>query len=293
VLLSMTGFGEARRQDKDLAIAVEVRAINNRYFKLNTRLSEGFAGLEPLVEGVVRTHLRRGTIQVHLRVERLGESDQYHINEVVLAHYFEQVNQFQKRHHSAEQVSIGDLLALPGVINEGAAAGDVAQVWPRIEPVLLEALSALGRMRAEEGTAMTTDLTANLNQIAEELTAIQLRAPLVVEAYRTRLTERLTKLLAEYDVQVGPTDIIREVGLFSERSDISEETVRLASHIEQFRACMQLEEGAGRKLDFVTQEMFRETNTIGSKSSDVEIAHRVVEIKTAVERIREMVQNVE
>jgi uncharacterized protein (TIGR00255 family) len=289
----MTGFGEARRQDQDLAIAVEVRAINNRYFKLNTRLSEGFAGLEPLVEGVVRTQLRRGTIQVNLRVQRLGATDQYHINEAVLAHYFEQVNQFQKRHHSAEQVSIGDLLALPGVVNEGAKTEEVSQQWPRVEPVLQEALAALGRMRAEEGAAMAADLTENLNQIEGELRAIQLRAPLVVEAYRTRLTERLSKLLAEYDVQVGPADLIREVGLFSERSDISEEVVRLGCHIEQFRACMQLEEGVGRKLDFVTQEMFRETNTIGSKSSDVEISHRVVEIKTAVERIREMVQNVE
>jgi len=289
----MTGFGEARRQDKDLAIAVEVRAINNRYFKLNTRLSEGYAGLEPQIESCVRGQLRRGTIQVNLRVERLGGSDRYHINEAVLSQYFEQVNQFQKRHHSAEQVSIGDLLALPGVINEGSAGADVGEAWPRIEPVLREALSALGRMRTEEGAAMAADLNANLDQIAAELTAIQKRAPLVVEAYRTRLTERLSKLLAEFDIQVGPADIIREVGLFSERSDISEEIVRLASHIEQFRSSMNLEEGAGRKLEFVTQEMFRETNTIGSKSNDVEISQRVVEIKTAVERIREMVQNVE
>ena len=293
MLLSMTGYGEARRQDENLTVSVEARAINNRYFKLNLRLSEGYAGLEAQIESLVRAQLRRGTVQINLRVDRFGGADKYQVNETVLAAYFQQVAQFQKRYHSAETVPIGDLLALPGVISEKGGAADVGEDWPLIEPVLKEALAALGRMRATEGTAMAADLTANLDQIAAELSAIQLRAPLVVEAYRTRLSERLTKLLSEYDVPVGPADIIREVGLFAERSDISEEIVRLGSHIDQFRACMKLNESAGRKLDFVTQEMFRETNTIGSKSSDVEISQRVVEIKTAVERIREMVQNVE
>ncbi len=289
----MTGFGEARRQDNDLSVSVEVRAINNRHFKLTARLGEGYSALESLVEGVVRQHIHRGTVQVNLWVQRQGAADQFRVNEAVLAGYFQQLSAIQKRFHNADAVPIGDLLALPGVVDEPKVNVDAMADWPQIEPVLKEALAQLGKMRSTEGAAMASDLSINLDQMATELTAIGRRAPLVVEAYRARLTERLTKLLAEFDVTTQPADIIREVGLFAERSDISEEIVRLNSHIDQFRACMKQKESMGRKLDFVTQEMFRETNTIGSKSADVEISQRVVEIKTAVERIREMVQNVE
>ena len=136
-------------------------------------------------------------------------------------------------------------------------------------------------------------LAANCRAIAAGVEEIQRRAPLVLDAYRTRLEERLNKVLAEYHVTLDPADIIREVSLYAERGDISEEIVRLKSHLDQFDAIMQLPESSGRKLEFLTQEMFREANTIGSKSSDVEIAKQVIEIKTAIERIREMIQNIE
>jgi uncharacterized protein (TIGR00255 family) len=151
----------------------------------------------------------------------------------------------------------------------------------------------LSHMREEEGRAMATDLAANCRAIAGELDAIAERAPLMVETYRNRLEERLKKLLAEQSVTLEPADLIREVSIFAERSDISEEIVRLRSHLEQFDAIMGLAESSGRKLEFLIQEMFREVNTIGSKSTDVEIARHVIEIKTAIERLREMIQNVE
>lgn len=140
---------------------------------------------------------------------------------------------------------------------------------------------------------MTADLSANLRTIATELAAIEVRAPLVIEGYRTRIQDRLNKLLAEYGVTIQAADVVREVGMFAERTDISEEVVRLRSHLEQFELVMLGEENPGRKLDFLTQEMFREVNTIGSKANDGEIARRVIEIKSIIERIREMVQNVE
>ena len=140
---------------------------------------------------------------------------------------------------------------------------------------------------------MAVDLEQNRTAILAQLDRIERRAPAVVEAYRDRLTDRIGKLLAEFDISSQPSDLIREVGLFAERSDISEEIVRLRSHLQQFGKIMQLAESSGRKLDFVTQEMFRETNTIGSKANDAEITQHVVEIKASIERIREMVQNVE
>jgi uncharacterized protein (TIGR00255 family) len=136
-------------------------------------------------------------------------------------------------------------------------------------------------------------MRANCKLIQQELAEIEKRAPLVIEAFRTRVTDKLNKLLAELGARIEPADVIREIGIFAERSDISEEIVRLKSHLEQFETAMQSEDASGKKLDFLTQEMFRETNTIGSKANDAEIAHHVIEIKTAVERIREMIQNIE
>jgi len=140
---------------------------------------------------------------------------------------------------------------------------------------------------------MAEDLKVNLQAVADSLDEVQTRAPLVAEAYRDRLTERLNKIIAEHDVALDPSDLIKEVGLFADRSDISEEIVRLRSHVEQFTTIMDMKESSGRKLEFLTQEMVREGNTIGSKANDVEIARHVIEIKTAIERIREMIQNVE
>jgi uncharacterized protein (TIGR00255 family) len=151
----------------------------------------------------------------------------------------------------------------------------------------------MSTMRADEGRAMAADLKANGQIVAVALDAIEARAPHVAESYRGRLTERLTKLLAEYEINLQPTDLIRELSIYAERSDISEEIVRLRSHLEQFGATLALEESSGRKLEFLTQEMFRETNTIGSKANDVQISRHVIEIKAAIERIREMIQNVE
>jgi uncharacterized protein (TIGR00255 family) len=148
-------------------------------------------------------------------------------------------------------------------------------------------------MRREEGSTMADDLRANQRLIARQLESIEKRGPLVVESYRQRMRERLSQLLAEFDVTVSDSDVVREVGIFAERSDISEEIVRLRSHLDQFESYLQTEESSGRKLEFLTQEMFREANTIGSKANDAEIARHVIEIKTAIERVREMIQNVE
>jgi len=183
---------------------------------------------------------------------------------------------------------------LPGVVTESASRrSDADAVWPVLEGALNEALENLSRMRADEGAAMGRDLHANCQAIDADLEQIGQRAPLVVDAYRKRLLERLNKLLEEFGLEIQAADIVREVGLFTDRSDISEEIVRLRSHLQQFDAIARTEQNNGRKLDFLIQEMLRETNTIGSKANDSEIARHVVEIKTAIERMREMIQNVE
>jgi uncharacterized protein (TIGR00255 family) len=277
-----------------LSVAVEIRTVNNRYFKLNLRMTDGYAPLESHVETLLRQQIRRGTVQVNLQIDREPRPDDYRLNPVVFAGYLKQLEVALGAPVSRDAGQLAALLALPGVVREPTAEYDQIEAqWPRIEGVLAAALAHLGKMRIDEGRSMAADLAANARAIAAELVKIEARAPLVIDAYRGRLTERLNKLLAEVGVRAEPGDIIREVGIFAERSDISEEIVRLKSHLEQFDTVMAAEESQGRKLEFLTQEMFRETNTIGSKANDAEIARHVIEIKTAIERMREMIQNVE
>ena len=165
--------------------------------------------------------------------------------------------------------------------------------WPVLERVLQQALDRLQAMRLEEGRAMAQELLQYRDQIGAELEQIRQRTPQVAVLYRDRLLERVRSLLTELDVKIDRTDLIKEVSVFAERSDVAEEVVRLASHLDQFQEVFKEPESAGRKLEFLTQEMGREANTIGSKASDVEISRRVVEIKSTLEKIRELVQNIE
>lgn len=290
----MTGHGEAHRHDGGLSVAVEIRTVNNRYLKLSIRTTEGYALLEPQIEAVVRQHVRRGTAQVNVRIGREPTPDDYRLNEAVLRGYLAQLELMTGSLLTDNIGALPGLLALPGVVTEPIVQPDLIESeWPRIESVVTEALERLGQMRTGEGRAMAADLAANARNIAIELAAVEQRAPQVVAAYRTRLLERLKALLADMGVQIQPADVVREVGMFAERGDISEEIVRLKSHLEQFDGILAADESQGRKLDFLVQEMFRETNTIGSKANDAEIARHVIEMKSAIERMREMIQNVE
>ncbi len=294
MLLSMTGHGEAHFQREGFAVAVEVRTINNRHFKLSVRAGEASGSLEPRIENVVRKSIRRGTVQVNLRIDRESSAEDYRINEAVLTGYQRQLQSLYDQLVGRELIHLESLLNLPGVVNERMSdRTDQEAEWPLIEQALTEALNHLEVMRVDEGRAMAADLAANCQTIAAELEQIEKRAPLVVESYRKRLHERLTHWLSEFESTIDRADIAREVGMFADRCDISEEVVRLKSHLDQFGSIMRQPESNGRKLDFLTQELFRETNTIGSKANDAEIARHVIEIKTAIERMREMVQNVE
>lgn len=294
MLLSMTGFGEAHQQEDALAVAAEVRTINSRYFKLSLRTGEGYSGLEPLIENLVRSHIKRGTVQVNLRVERAPRPDDYRVNATVLGAYRSQLEHLRAQWQLKDTIELESLLLLPGVVTElGPRDRDTEQEWPLIQRTVELALQHMMQMRADEGRAMAADLSANCETIKAQLVGIDGRAAAVVDAYREKLLDRVTRAMADYNASLEPADLVREVCIYAERSDISEEIVRLKSHLEQFASIMASEESSGRKLEFLTQEMFRETNTIGSKASDIHISRHVIEIKAAIERIREMIQNVE
>jgi uncharacterized protein (TIGR00255 family) len=294
LLSSMTGFGEARGQSPGLSVQVEVRTINNRHFKLGYRASEGYASLEPDVEAVVRQSMRRGTVQVNLRVDRKASAEDYRINTSVVESYRWQIDAMNGRNGWSDNVGLDTLLQLPGAIDEQVRTSvEPHDDWPAIEPVLQEALLAVNKMRADEGKALLADLAANGHSVEQYLNKISKRAPEVTSSYQARLQQRVNKSLTELNVTVDPTDLLRELSLFVDRSDISEEVVRLRSHLQQFAEALQLAESSGRKLEFIVQEMGREVNTIGSKANDAEISRYVIEVKSALERIREQIQNVE
>lgn len=297
MLLSMTGYGEAHYHSEKLRLSIEVRALNNRYLKLSVRAPEPYNLLEPDFEKIIRKTVRRGTIQLSLHCERQSAVQDFRINAVALRSYLGQLRTLAEEWGTAKvepERLLGQVLALPGVVPEpGVTTFDAQEEWPILQKILEEALGRLQTMRQEEGRAMAQEFLQYRDQIAGELQQIRERAPVVVVAFRDRLYERVRKLLSELDIDINRSDLIKETAILAERSDIAEETVRLASHLDQFQEIMNEPESPGRKLEFLTQEMFRETNTIGSKASDVEISRRVVEIKGTLEKVRELVQNVE
>lgn len=293
MLASMTGYGEACGESEGHRVVVDVRSVNNRYFKLAIRLSDALHSLESQIERDVRAIAKRGSVQVSVQVSATASRGRFGVNPEVLTGYREELNEVARAWPELGPPSWAALLQLPGVISEREDSWDVAAAWQAIRPVLSDALEQFQKMRAAEAQAMRTDLVAQCDAIEKEVLAVEADAPLVATQYRDRIQERVAARLRELDVRVDSDDLIREVSIFADRSDVSEETVRLRSHIEQFRAALDEEESAGRKLEFITQEMFREANTVGSKAGATQISRRVVEIKAAIERIREMIQNVE
>lgn len=293
-LLSMTGFGDARAELADHSIAVEIRTINSRHLKLNLRTTEGYGALDARIEGVVRQAVRRGTVNVNVRIRHLSAAEDYRVNVGLLEAYLDQLQHVAAKRHLDEALRLESLALLPGVVEElSADARHPEDVWPLVEPTLHAALNSLTTMREAEGTALGADLAHQCAAASASLDHIAARASHVAVTYRQRLVDRVNDALSQFNVTVEPADLVREVALFADRSDISEEIVRFRSHLEQFQAAMSAGESAGRKMEFICQEMGRETNTIGSKANDAEISAHVVDIKTALERIREQIQNVE
>ena len=294
MLLSMTGYGDAHLHAEGVSVSVEIRSVNNRYFKLSVRGNELFSGLESQIEAMTRKHINRGTVTINLRVKSDATADKYRIDTSVLESYVKQIREMSGQIGIAETPHLDSVLQLPGVVQENSDNDDEQfNAWPVIEKTLKVALEKFDAMRQHEGETTTHDLRENLSVIAKHLQEIEVQSPNVVAGYRDRMTERVNKVLEEYDVTVDPSTLLREVAIFTDRVNISEEVVRLKSHLQQFEMFLEQKESTGRKLDFLTQELFRETNTIGSKANDAEIAKGVVEMKTAIEKIREQVQNIE
>lgn len=288
----MTGHGEAASCHGDVAIDVEIRTVNNRFLKVTTKVSDSATAIEPQIENIVREFLKRGSVTVSVRVSRRGQNNAARINQLTLEDYVSQAKQIGNKLGVLFQLDLGQLLMLPGVLETERPIEDETLI-EAVRSVLKSALEDLQAMRHREGAAMAEQFFKSLDQIQAFKAQIEQRAPNVIAEYRTKLDQRIRNNLIGMGQEVTELDLLREVLLYADKCDVSEEITRLASHLVQFKQAVDHEESQGRRLDFLIQELFRETNTIGSKANDSQISQWVVSIKTTIEQMRELIQNVE
>ena len=293
MIVSMTGFGDAAAERDGTHYSVELRSLNNRFYKSLIKLPEPVSGLEPELETMLRDKLGRGSITYILKMRVDSAEAAYHINTQALNAYLEQL-QALKGINGAMQIDLASLLQLPGVCQEPRDDTDeIVRHGPVIRELSEKAVEKLLAMRQREGQSLFNELMKHVKLIATSLAEIGKRAPFVIEDYHKRLSQRVNQLLSKAELKVNEPDLIKEVAVFAERADIAEEIQRLGHHLEAFEDACRTDEHAGRKLDFITQEMLREANTIASKANDAQIARHIVEIKGAIDRLKEQVQNVE
>ena len=297
----MTGFGDASAQRDGVHFAVELRSVNNRYFKAAIRLPDELAALEPQLESQLRKRVSRGSLTLTVSFKDTSASAAQEINEAALRRYLQHLEHVERQAMASgngpRQVTIdlAGLLSLPGVVQPPTHLELADRVAPIVAELAANACERMLAMRQSEGRALVEELLRQRSYIEERLEHVARRAPCVVQEYHQRLQGRVQELLSKAQLHLNEQDLAREVAIYAERCDIAEELQRLRTHLEQFGEILHQTSGepAGRTLDFLAQELLREANTIASKSNDSTIARVIVEIKGAIDRIKEQVQNIE
>ncbi|MFA9478293.1 YicC/YloC family endoribonuclease [Phycisphaerales bacterium AB-hyl4] len=293
----MTGYGDASTQVDGMHFAVELRSLNNKYFKAALRLPESIAGLEAELEAALRKRVTRGSLTVTVKLRLSDAHAASRVNDAALLTYLDHLETIHSKisDHSVH-IDLTQLLALPGVLQPSEDEESlVSHARPVVLKLLDQACDKLMAMRVREGKSLAEDLLTHRDLIRNRLEIIRERAPVVIDEYHQRLRSRIDELTAQAKMKIAEHDLIREVALFADRADICEELSRTAGHLEQFEQILDSKKDApsGRTLDFLSQELLREANTIASKSNDATISRAIVEVKSAIDRIKEQVQNVE
>ena len=290
---SMTGFGAATLEAAGASVTAEARAVNHKHLQVKVRLPAEFLELEGDVEALVKRRLDRGSVALNVQFAEGARVAGPSVQPEVAARLKKELLKLARELGMPPELSLDTLARLPGVVSASAPS---AQSREREKKLVLsaaeKALAALEAMRETEGRALAKDLRKNAKELERLARAVEKRMPDVVREQGAALTRRVEELLAGKHA-LAPNDLAREIALIADRLDVSEELSRLSSHLAQFEAILAREGPVGRTLDFLVQELLRETNTIGSKCNDAAVAHAVVEMKTAIERLREQVQNVE
>ena len=288
----MTGFGLGEAEADGLAVRAEIRSVNHRFLQVRYRLPPEFADLEPQVDLLIKKSLSRGSVTVSLQVTRRAEPTAVTVDEEVAARYLKLLKKAGKNLGVENDLTLSDLTALPGVVGTRFDERGRRKQSKAILAAAKAALENLLSMRELEGENLHKDLEKHARLSTRLRAQIAKQMPVVVENHLENMRKRAQDLIGE-ETRIEPGDLVRELAVLAERTDVSEEISRLGSHLEQLDSVLQKGGEVGRKLDFLVQELYREANTIGSKCNDAKIAHAVVELKTHIERIREQVQNIE
>jgi uncharacterized protein (TIGR00255 family) len=291
---SMTGYGRGECARDGFKITVELSAVNRRQTEISVNLPRELEMLETPVRDTINARVARGRVTARITIHAANGklSARAHINLPLAKAYAAELNRLAKQLKLADQVTLDQLVRAPGVFQTDEELVNAESIWPIVEKALKQALAALVKMREREGAHLAQDLTTRIGVMCQSAGRIQKQAPRTAERYRQQLVERIQSAgLAS----PAPDDerLLKEIVLFADRSDISEELTRLQSHFQQFEDCRKSKEPVGRTLDFLAQEMNREINTIGSKANDALIARDVVTLKAELEKFREQAQNVE
>jgi len=293
MLLSMTGFGRGETALDDTKVTTEVIGLNHRFLDISIRLPGAVASLETDLRRKLKKRLVRGrvTVTVELMSTTASLSLPTMIDDELARRYADRLHALADQMHLVDDVSVMGVINMPGVTNAVSESVDADRLAPAVAESLSTALDMFDEVRATEGAALLADLELRISRIGKKAESVQKRIPAVVEAYRDRLDTRIREL---GDLNsVDPDRVAFEVAMFADKCDVSEEVVRLRSHIEQFLEILNGEKSAGRLLDFLCQEMHREITTIGAKGRDSDVSHLVVEVKGEIEKVREQVQNIE
>ena len=292
---SMTGFGRGEYLDSDHRFIVEIRAVNHRFNDIVLRIPKHLGALEDRVRKSIAGTLARGRIDVVVTADDCMERRRtIRVDKGLASGYFQAVKDVADACSlDIKAVSAYDIAKFPDVLKVEEIAEDLETLWPKLSEAIDQALGNLMAMRTTEGENLFRDLTARIERIRELGEAISRRAPAIVDEYRDKLRERCREILAEVNAAPDETRLLQEVALMADRTNITEELVRLNSHLDQFNQAMRGDTAVGRKLDFILQELNRETNTIGSKANDMLTSGLMVELKSEIEKVREQIQNIE
>lgn len=292
MLKSMTGYGRSQAVMDLWDITVEVRSVNHRYFEFNSRLPKACLFLEDRLKALVQRSCTRGKVELYASVQMTGQREiSVEVDRSVAESYLRALREAAPELRLRDDLELSHLLKLPDIFTLRRMEVDEDRLWAAVSTVAEQALGAFVSMRETEGARLGEDLYGRLRQIGSLLSRIEERAPQLRQEYYDRLYQKLRELLE--DQGIDESRLVTEAAIFADRVAIDEETVRLHSHLEQFETLLREGGPVGRKLDFLVQELNRETNTIGSKCSDLEITEIVVEIKAELEKIREQIQNIE
>ena len=289
---SMTGFGAGRAAHGEEDVSVELKSVNHKFCEVKARLPRELAALEPAVVKLIKSRISRGAVDLSVKRASRSASGTVPVVDAALAREYRRAfAEIAAASGLADTTTVAQLASQNGVLRMEEPAVDAAAAGTALDAALLIALDALVQMRGVEGKSVAHDLKTRLDDIAMRVKRLATLAPQSVEAWQKQLTDRVTEL--SRGMAVDPQRLAQEVAIFAERTDVAEELTRLNSHIEQFKTLLASDEPAGRKLDFLVQEMHREVNTTGSKSQHADISVEIVALKAELERVREQVQNVE